>query len=258
MAEALPEYPDSDFSEEDLSPLDTSFNQATDHVRKITGILDNNKLLELYGLFKQGTEGRCEAPKPSWYDGKGRKKWEAWNKLESMPSDQAKERYISLVQKYDPEWSCESPTSNFGTKDLWVAVSSLRYSPEPDLVHNELSLLDAARENCGDRVRQLLKKNPELRSERDEDGLTALHWASDRDATDALKAALDGGCPVDAVDSSGQTALHYAASCGHIESAKILILAGASSKKDEDSQSPLDLAENDEIRKILEGLEEKN
>ncbi|KOB72280.1 Acyl-CoA binding protein [Operophtera brumata] len=255
MAEALPEYPDSDFSEDDLSPLDKSFNQAAAHVSKITGKLDNNKLLEFYGLFKQGTVGPCDTPKPSWYDGKGRKKWEAWHNIRDMPGDQAKEQYISLVQKYDPEWTIESPTSNFGTKDLWVAVSSLRYSPEPDLVHNELSLLDAARENCGDRVKQLLKKNPELHNERDEDGLTALHWASDRDSTEALKAALDGGCLVNAVDSSGQTALHYAATCGHIESIKILILAGASLIKDEDGKTPLDLAENNEIRKILEGLE---
>lgn len=256
MAEALPVYPDSDFSEDDLSPLDVLFNEATNHVRKITSNLDNNKLLELYGLFKQGTEGNCEIPKPSWYDGKGRKKWEAWKKLESMPSDQAKEKYISLVQKYDPEWSCEPPTGNFGTKDLWVAVSSLRYSPEPDLVHNELSLLDAARENCGYRVGQLLKTHPELTSERDEDGLTALHWASDRDATDALQAAINGGCKVDDVDNSGQTALHYAASCGHVESTKILILAGALSKRDEDNQTPLDLAENEEIRNLLSQLEE--
>lgn len=256
MAEALSEYPDSDFSEDELSPLDLSFNQATDHVRKITGKLDNNKLLELYGLFKQATEGKCMAPKPSWYDGKGRKKWEAWNNLESMPSDQAKEKYTLLVQKYDPNWTAQSPTSNFGTKELWVAVSSLRHSPEPDLVHNELTLLDAARENCGDRVKQLLKKNPELCNHRDEDGLTALHWATDRDATDALKAALDGGCLVDAVDSSGQTALHYAVSCGHIESTKILILAGASSKKDEEGQTPKDLAENEEIKNLLKGLEE--
>lgn len=255
MAEALPEYPDSDFSEDNLSPLDKSFNQATNHVRKITGNLDNNKLLELYGLYKQGTEGRCDTPKPSWYDGKGRKKWEAWHKIRDMPGDQAKEMYISLVQKYDPEWTSESPTSNFGTKDLWVAVSSLRYSPEPDLVHNELSLLDAARENCSERVRQLLKKTPELRNEKDGDGLTALHWATDRNATEALNAALDGGCPVDAVDSSGQTALHYAVNCGHVESIKILIMAGASLIKDEEGNTPVDLAENDEIRKMLEGLE---
>lgn len=254
MAEALPEYPDSDFSEDDLSPLDISFNQATNHVRKITGSLDTSKLLELYALFKQSTEGKCETPKPSWYDGKGRKKWEAWNKLDKMPSEKAKEKYISLVQQYDSEWAVQTSPNNFGTKDLWVAVSSLQYTPEPELAVNELSLLDAARENCGERVKQLLQANPELCNNRDEDGLTALHWATDRNSTDALKAVLEGGCSVNAVDSSGQTALHYAASCGHVESSKILILAGAALTKDEDGHTPLDLADNDEIRKLLQGL----
>lgn len=252
MAEALPVYPDSDFSDDDQTPLDKSFNKAADHVRKITSKLDNNQLLDLYGLFKQGTEGTCNTPKPGWLDGRGRRKWEAWKLLEDMPMDEAKEKYISLVQKYDPQWS-DIPENVPGSKEAWVAVSSLRYSPEPELVQNELSLLDAARENCGDRVALLLEQNPELKHEKDEDGLTALHWAADRNATLALTAAIKGGCPLDAVDDSGQTALHYAASCGHVQSTNILVSAGASLLKDEEDCTPFDLATDDEIKKILGG-----
>lgn len=251
MAEALPEYPDSDFSDEDQTPLDASFNKATDHVRKITNKLNNNQLLELYGLFKQGTEGKCNTPKPGWLDGRGRRKWDAWRALEDMPCDQAKEKYILLVQKYDPEWS--ELSDNPGNSSVWVAVSSLRHSPEPDLIHSELTLLDAARENCSERVFELLSKNPDLRHEKDEDGLTALHWAADRNATQALAAALQSGCEIDAVDETGQTALHYAASCGHIEATSMLIKAGASMLKDEDNCTPLDLATDEEVKKILEG-----
>ncbi|KAJ8716970.1 hypothetical protein PYW08_005369 [Mythimna loreyi] len=253
MAEALPEYPDSDFSDDDQSPLDISFNKAADYVRKLTSSLTNNQLLELYGLYKQGLDGKCNAPKPGWLDGRGRRKWEAWRSLGNMPSDEAKQKYIALVQKYAPELTDLSEDNETGMKEAWVAVSSMRKSPEPELIHNELSILDAARENCADRVTELLEKYPELRHETDEDGLTALHWAADRNATRALQAALDGGCPVDVADESGQTALHYAASCGHIESTKILLKAGASLLKDEDDCTPLDLAADDDIRKILEG-----
>lgn len=252
MAEALPEYPDSDFSDDDQTPLDISFNKAAEYVKKLTNKLDNNQLLQLYSLFKQGTVGKCNTPKPSWLDGKNRRKWEAWKSLDDLPSIDAKEQYVALVQKYAPELTV-ALGNEAGIKESWVAVSSLCKTDEPDLVYNELSILDAARENCSDRVAELLAKRPELRHEKDEDGLTALHWAADRNATAALQAALDGGCPVDAVDESGQTALHYAASCGHIESAQILLRAGASLLKDEDDSSPLDVAADEEMKMVLGG-----
>lgn len=249
MAEAL-NYPDSDFSDDDQSPLDISFNTAADHVRKLTSKLGNNQLLELYGLYKQGTEGVCNTPKPGWLDGRGRRKWEAWRALGDMPSTEAKEKYIALVQKFDPECSDLIDTK---TKEAWVTVSSLRYSPEPELKENELSLLEAARENCAERVTELLSQNPELKHERSEDGMTALHWAADRDATKALEAALNGGCFIDAVDDGGQTALHYAAFCGHLNSTILLVEAGATLVKDSEDCTPLDLATDDEVRKVLQG-----
>ncbi|CAH2089119.1 unnamed protein product [Euphydryas editha] len=249
MAKALSDNSDSDFSDEEQTPLEKAFSKASDHVRKITSKLDNNQLLELYGLYKQSTEGQCNTPKPGWLDGKGRKKWEAWKNLGDLPSDEAKQKYIDLVQKYDPD--CEL-VSQSGPKETWVTVSSLRYSPEPELIDNELSLFDASRENMGELVTDLLKRNPELKDERDDDGLTALHWAADRDATHALTAAIKGGCNIDAVDNFDQTALHYAASCGHVESTKILLDAGAAFLKDDEGCTPLDLATDKEVRTILE------
>ncbi|KAL0820744.1 hypothetical protein ABMA28_006565 [Loxostege sticticalis] len=253
MAEALPEYPDSDFSDDDQSPLDIAFSEAADHLRKITNRLDSNQLLELYGLFKQGTEGKCNTPKPGWLDGRGRRKWEAWRSLGDMPTEEAKRKYVELLQKFDPDWSEAGASQQPGSKEAWVAVSSLRYSPEPELIQNEMTLLEAAREDCGERIAELLSQNPELRHERDDDGLTALHWAADRDATNALRAAIKGGCVLDAVDDSGQTALHYAASCGHVKATQILVDAGASLLKDEDDCTPIDVAADNDIRKVLEG-----
>lgn len=249
MAEANEYSDNSDFSEEETDPLNTSFNIAADHVKKITGNLDNNQLLELYGLFKQSTEGKCTLPKPGWFDGRNRRKWEAWKAIEDMSPIKAKQKYIDLVQKLDPEFSIESPK---GPKETWVAVSSLKKTDEPKLIINELSILDAARENFGERVTALLKQNPALKNEKDEDGLSALHWAADRDAIDALKAAISGGCPIDAVDDSGQTALHYAVSCGHVNATKVLLDLGASPNiKDSEGTTPLELASDDEIIEML-------
>lgn len=251
MAEASPKYPDSDFSDEDQTPLDLAFNKAADHVRTITTKLNDLQLLELYSLYKQGTEGNCNTQKPGFFSIQGRQKWEAWKSLESMPQEKAKERYTQLVQKYDPEWAELSASSK--TKETWVTVSSLRSTtPEPELVTNEMSLLDAARENCAKRVAELLIQNPELKHEKDKSGLGALHWAADRDATEALLAAIKGGCVVDATDECGQTPLHYAASCGNLKSTQILLEAGASpSVKDEEEATPVDLAADEETRKLL-------
>ncbi|XP_041984538.1 acyl-CoA-binding domain-containing protein 6 [Aricia agestis] len=240
----------SDFSDDDQSPLDISFNKASDHVRKITSKLDNNQLLELYGLFKQSTEGKCESPKPSWFDQKGRRKWEAWKALEEMPQDEAKAKYVEAVKKYDSEF--ETGDAPKGGKESWVAVSTLRRDSEPELVHEELDIFEAARENLPDRIEELVRKNPELLVEKDKDGLTALHWAADRDSTDALAFLINAGTDLNAPDESGQTALHYAALCGHVKATKMLIDAQALLVADHDGSTPLDLATEEEVRTILE------
>lgn len=240
---------DSDFSDEDVSALEKNFNQAAQHVRKLTSKLDNQQLLLLYGLYKQGTEGPCNVPKPGWLDGRGRRKWEAWRENGDMDINEAREKYISQVLKLDPGLTIQS--DHF--KESWVTVSSLRRSPEPDLDFSNLSLLELARENHGERIKQLLIKNPLLKDEKDEDGLTALHWAADRDATEALSAAISGGCELDAADNSGQTALHYAASCGHKNATKLLLDAGASTAvKDAEGNTPLDMVTDDCVKDLLE------
>ncbi|CAK1550248.1 unnamed protein product [Leptosia nina] len=247
MAERTTHHDDIDFSDDDLSPLDIAFNKASEHVRKLTSKLDNNQLLELYGLYKQSTEGKCNISKPGWFDGKGRKKWEAWQSLGNMPIDEAKQQYIDLVEKHDPA----SEIDQKGSKQQWVVVSSLQRSPEPEIAHDELTLFDAARDNNGALVTELISNNPTIKDQRDDDGLTVLHWSADRNAISALEAALKLGCDINAVDNSRQTALHYAVSCGHVNSVKILLNAGAKLLKDDEDCTPLDLASDDEIKNIL-------
>ncbi|XP_047536278.1 acyl-CoA-binding domain-containing protein 6-like [Vanessa atalanta] len=249
MAEALSDSSDSDFSVDNRTPLDKDFFDACNHVLRITSKLKDSQLLELYGFYKQSMEGKCTTQKPGWLDARGRRKWEAWKILGDLSNDEAKTKYIDLVQKFDP--NCKFGVQS-GLHETWVRMSSLRYSPEPELVDHEMSLFDAARENMGKLVTKFLSENPELCNERDENGLTALHWAADRDATNALTAALNGGCYVNALDKSKQTALHYAALCGHVRSTQILLEAGASFLKDDEGFTPLDVATDEEVRIILE------
>lgn len=68
-------------------------------------------------------------------------------------------------------------------------------------------------------------------------------------------------CPqinVNAVDEFGDTALHYAARCGHVQGARLLLLdpKTISGKKNNDSKSPLDLAQMNKKEAVIRTYEE--
>lgn len=49
---------------------------------------------------------------------------------------------------------------------------------------------------------------------KDETGLGLIHWASDRGSLEIVDLLLRQGADINLLDSDGQTALHYACSCG--------------------------------------------
>jgi diazepam-binding inhibitor (GABA receptor modulating acyl-CoA-binding protein) len=56
-------------------------------------------LLSLYGYYKQSVKGDCNKKKPLFFDIKGRLKWEAWDKLEGMSTEEAMIRYCKKAKK---------------------------------------------------------------------------------------------------------------------------------------------------------------
>ena len=63
---------------------------------------------------------------------------------------------------------------------------------------------------------------------------------------------MSAGCNVDLIDSEGQTALHYAASCGHEALVKALLDANADkNKKDCDGLTPVESASEEVIKLLL-------
>lgn len=80
-----------------MSDLDTRFKQAADDAQNLPDRPDNDTLLKLYALFKQGSEGDVSGEKPGFFDFVGVAKYEAWEKLKGMDSDEAKQKYIDLV-----------------------------------------------------------------------------------------------------------------------------------------------------------------
>ncbi|NEZ03687.1 acyl-CoA-binding protein [Wenzhouxiangella sp. XN201] len=80
-----------------MSELDTRFQQAAEDVKNLDERPDNDTLLKLYALFKQGSEGDVAGEKPGFFDFVGVAKYEAWEKLKGMESEEAKQKYVDLV-----------------------------------------------------------------------------------------------------------------------------------------------------------------
>ncbi len=82
-----------------MSDLTAEFEQASHDVKSLPERPDNDTLLKLYALYKQGAEGDVNGPKPGFFDFVGTAKYEAWGKLAGTSQDEAKKKYIALVKK---------------------------------------------------------------------------------------------------------------------------------------------------------------
>ncbi len=82
-----------------MTDLLREFQQAAEDVRQIGSRPDNDTLLKLYGLFKQGAEGDQRNAPPGFFDFVGTAKHEAWARLKGMSQEEAMRRYIDLVHQ---------------------------------------------------------------------------------------------------------------------------------------------------------------
>lgn len=79
--------------------LRQQFEQAKQDVQALPERPDNDTLLRLYALYKQGAEGDVSGEKPGFFDFVGTAKYEAWSKLKGTSQDDAMRQYIDLVAK---------------------------------------------------------------------------------------------------------------------------------------------------------------
>ncbi len=80
-----------------MSDLKAEFEAAAERVQALDERPDNDTLLKLYALYKQGSEGDVTGDKPGFFDFVGVAKYEAWEKLQGTEPDEAKKQYIGLV-----------------------------------------------------------------------------------------------------------------------------------------------------------------
>ena len=82
-----------------MADLKEQFKTAAVDVKGLSERPDNDTMLRLYALYKQGSEGDVKGAKPGFLDFVGAAKYEAWEKLEGTSPEQAMKKYVELVKK---------------------------------------------------------------------------------------------------------------------------------------------------------------
>lgn len=82
-----------------MADLKTQFEQAAKDLMSLAERPDNETLLKLYALYKQGAEGDASGPKPGFFDFVGTAKYEAWEKLKGTSAEDAMKKYVALVAR---------------------------------------------------------------------------------------------------------------------------------------------------------------
>ena len=81
-----------------MSDLQSLFEAAEANSKLLPEKPDNPTLLKIYGLYKQATLGDNAEKKPSFSDFVARAKWDAWTANKGLSADEAKQKYVDLIE----------------------------------------------------------------------------------------------------------------------------------------------------------------
>jgi len=87
-----------------MSTENELFEKAAAAAKSLPERPDDNVLLELYALYKQGSGGDVSGDKPGIFDFVGAAKYEAWEKLLGTSEEDAQSRYVELIRKLGGEF----------------------------------------------------------------------------------------------------------------------------------------------------------
>jgi len=101
----------------------------------------------------------------------------------------------------------------------------------------------------------LFGESPSVLTERNSDGWTPLLSAAFSGSTSCVQKLIALGADVKAVCKDGDSAVHYASVQGYADLIPMLSKAGASlTLLDNDGESPIDVAANAKVKKVIEKL----
>ena len=80
-----------------MSDLQSLFETAVAESKNLSSRPNNDTLLKIYSLYKQGTTGDATGKRPGMFDMVGRAKYDAWAKLSGTSQDDAMQQYVDLI-----------------------------------------------------------------------------------------------------------------------------------------------------------------
>jgi acyl-CoA-binding protein len=80
-----------------MADLQQQFQAAAADSKNLAERPDNNTLLNIYALYKQGSAGDVEGRRPGFTDLIGRAKYDAWAKLQGLSKEDAMRQYVALI-----------------------------------------------------------------------------------------------------------------------------------------------------------------
>lgn len=84
--------------------LTEDFNKAISESKELTRRPSNDELLELYSLYKQGSEGDVSGDRPGGFDFKAIAKYDAWASQKGISKEEAMQQYIDLMKKLKEQY----------------------------------------------------------------------------------------------------------------------------------------------------------
>lgn len=171
--------------DEDTSPLQEQFTQATVFVRKKTSEISKENLLYLYGRFKFANEGSCNTERPGGlFNLEAKSKWDSWKSVDKndskMTKEKAKQEYIAKVEALFPKWNDEATKEDkkyiqadkngtFGIKTSTMAKEVIK--------DEDKTCFDLCQEGAVEKLKEYIEKNPNAVNQPDENGMTMAMWA---------------------------------------------------------------------------------
>ncbi|XP_028301314.1 acyl-CoA-binding domain-containing protein 6 [Gouania willdenowi] len=230
--------------------LEREFESAAERVSDLVQTTSRDQLLYLYARYKQVKVGRCNTPKPGFFDFEGQRKWQAWKQLGDMEPEQAMHEYISCVNVLDPEGRTKERRGAERKAGFGAAVSSLYQ--EETIREEDKNIFDYCRENNIDHISKAISSQKVDVNNKDEEGRALLHWACDRGHKEMVSVLLQHKADINSQDNEGQTALHYASACEFGDIVELLLNAGADpSIKDSEGSLPEEVTESSAISTLL-------
>jgi diazepam-binding inhibitor (GABA receptor modulator, acyl-CoA-binding protein) len=80
-----------------MPDLKKQFEAAAADSKNLSERPDNETLLKIYALYKQGSAGDVAGTRPGFADMIGRAKYDAWAKVKGLSKEDAMRQYVDLI-----------------------------------------------------------------------------------------------------------------------------------------------------------------